>query len=699
VNFLPTDQTPYPPADRSAVVEHLHGRAVADPYRWLEAADSPDTERWVAAQQSLFDVRRREWSLTNHFYARLRDLTSTGMHGPPSFRGERQFFLRRTADQEHAVLHTVDPDGSERALVDPVQIDPAGTTTLDAYQPSPDGRLLAYQLSEGGTEESALRVLDVETAEVVDGPIDRTRFSPVAWTPDSKAFYYVRNLPPELVPVDEQQYHRRVWLHRLGDDESLDAMAFGAEQDKATIFGCSLSRDGRWLTVSGSKGTDPRNDVWLADLTGSDLAKPTFAVVQSGEDTRAGAWVARDGRMYVWTDRDAPRGRLCVTDPTSPQPEHWNELVPERQDSVLQDCAILDSLDDPLLLCLWSQHAISYVTIHRLADGAQVGEVPLPGLGSVGGLVERYDGGHEAWFTYTDTVSPPTVYRYDARNNQSEVWARPPGTVEIDHSISTSMVEYPSADGTTVRMFVTSNGPPRNQPTILTGYGGFDISMAPDFNTSAISWVEAGGVWAVACLRGGGEEGEAWHRAGMLANKQRVFDDFHGAADHLIEAGWTSADRLGIYGGSNGGLLVGAAMTQRPDLYRAVVCSAPLLDMLRYEQFGLGQFWSGEYGSADDAEQFRTLLAYSPYHRVRHAVSYPATLFTVFASDTRVDPMHARKMCACLQAATRSAPATHPVLYRSEAEVGHGARAITRSIRLSADVLGFQAWATGLSAS
>jgi len=313
--------------------------------------------------------------------------------------------------------------------------------------------------------------------------------------------------------------------------------------------------------------------------------------------------------------------------------------------------------------------------------------------------VDRYDGGHEAWFTYTDTVTPPTVYRYDARVEQTEVWARPPGTVEIDHSISTSMVEYASADGTTVRMFVTSTGPPRNQPTILTGYGGFDISMTPDFDTSAISWVEAGGVWAVACLRGGGEEGEHWHRAGMLANKQRVFDDFHGAAEHLIEAGWTSRDRLGIYGGSNGGLLVGAVMTQRPDLYRSVVCSAPLLDMVRYEQFGLGQFWSGEFGTVEDAEQFRTLLAYSPYHRVRQGVSYPATLFTVFASDTRVDPMHARKMCAALQAATRSAPATHPVLYRSEAKVGHGARAITRSIRLSADVLGFQAWATGLSRS
>jgi prolyl oligopeptidase len=699
VNFVPTDLSPYPPANHTGVVEHLHGRAVADPYRWLEDPDSTETAHWVAAQRSLFDVRRKEWLATDHFHTRLVQLASTGMHGPPSFRGERQFFLRRTSDQEHPVLHTIDPDGSERVLIDPMRIDSSGTTTLDAYHPSPNGRLLAYQLSHGGTEESALRVLDVETTEIVDGPIDRTRFSPVAWTPDSTMFYYVRNLAPDLVPDGERQYHRRVWLHRVGDVDSLDPITFGSDQDKTTVFGCSLSRDGRWLTISGTRGTDPRNDLWLADLAASDPSQPAFTVVQQGEDTRAGSWVARDGRMYVWTDRDAPRGKLCVADPAHPDPANWDELVPERRDSVLEDCAILDDLDEPILLCLWSQHAVSYLTTHRLQDGRQVGEVPLPGLGSVAGLVERYDGGHDAWFTYTDTTTPATVYRYDAHDGQTELWAAPPGTVEVDHSISTSMVEYASADGTTIRMFVTSNGPPRSQPTILTGYGGFGISMAPSYDTSAISWVEAGGAWAVACLRGGGEEGEEWHRAGMLANKQRVFDDFCAAAEHLIDTGWTSADRLGIVGGSNGGLLVGAALTQRPDLYRSVVCAAPLLDMVRYEKLGLGQFWSGEYGTVDDAEQFQALIAYSPYHHVPPGVAYPAVLFTVFASDTRVDPMHARKMCAALQAATRSAPATHPVLYRSETEVGHGARAISRSIGLSADVLAFHAWATGLSAS
>jgi prolyl oligopeptidase len=374
-------------------------------------------------------------------------------------------------------------------------------------------------------------------------------------------------------------------------------------------------------------------------------------------------------------------------------------LVEERPDAVLEGFAIVEEAEPPQLLCLWSQHAVSQVSVHRLEDGLWIHELELPGLGSVGGLVERYDGGHEVWFPYTDNVTPTSVYRYDALTGGSDVWARPPGSVEVDPGITTQLVEYPSYDGTVVRMFVTARGDssagPR--PTILYGYGGFGISMSPGYSGSVLAWVEAGGVYAVACLRGGGEEGEQWHRDGMLANKQRVFDDLHAAAEYLIEEQWTTSQQLGISGGSNGGLLVGAALTQRPDLYRSVVCSAPLLDMVRYEQLGLGHFWAGEYGTAADPEQLRTLLTYSPYHRVREGTAYPATLFTVFGSDTRVDPMHARKMCAALQHATGADPATSPVLIRVESEVGHGARSVSRSIALAADSLAFQAWATGLA--
>jgi len=688
----------YPPARREDLVEDLHGEQVADPYRWLEDPESVETKNWLAAQAELLDARRAEWSARPQLRARLDSLMRTGFHGPPAWRGERLFFARRSPEQEHPVLHAVDPDGAERVLVDPMRLDPAGTTTLDAWHPSPDGALVAYQLSESGTEESAIRVLDVDSGALVDGPIPRTRFSPVAWLPDCSGFYYVRQLDPERLPPDETQYHRRVWLHRLETAPDEDVLVFGEGHDKEMIWGVSLSRDGRWLVVSGARGTDPRTDVYLADLADADLAAPAFETLQEGVDARTSAGVGVDGRLYVWTDRDAPRGRLLVADPTAPQSEHWRPLVDEDPEAVLTGFAILDDLDTPQLAVSWTRHAVSEVSLHDLADGTRRGEVPLPGLGTVGGLITRYEGGHELWFSYTDHVTPLLVRRYDARAGEVTDWARPPGASPDTTGISARLVDYTSHDGTTVRMFVVGRddvtGP---RPTILYGYGGFGVSMTPAYSASILAWVEAGGRYAIACLRGGGEEGEDWHRAGMLASKQHVFDDLHAAAEWLVDEDLTRPDRLGISGGSNGGLLVGAALTQRPDLYRCVVCSAPLLDMVRFERFGLGRLWSGEYGSADDPDQLRTLLTYSPYHRVRPGLPYPATLFTVFGSDTRVDPLHARKMCAALQHATASDATTHPVLLRVEGEVGHGARSVSRSVDLAADTLAFQAWNVGLN--
>jgi prolyl oligopeptidase len=320
----------------------------------------------------------------------------------------------------------------------------------------------------------------------------------------------------------------------------------------------------------------------------------------------------------------------------------------------------------------------------------------MPGLGSAGGIVERPEGGHEAWFAYSDNTTPVSVWRFDARTGETELWASAPGTVEVP-AVDTRQLTYTSYDGTEVRMLVVARagGETGPRPAILYGYGGFNVSLTPTYSATILAWVEAGGVYAIANLRGGSEEGEEWHRAGMFEHKQNVFDDFHAAAEKLIADGWTSADRLAISGGSNGGLLVGAAITQRPELYAAAVCSAPLLDMIRYERFGLGQTWNVEYGSVEDPEQFGWLLAYSPYHRVRAGERYPATLFTVFGSDTRVDPLHARKMCAALQHATAG---DAPILLRCEEEVGHGARAVSRSVDLAADVLAFTAAHTGLRA-
>ncbi|WP_460519878.1 prolyl oligopeptidase family serine peptidase [Flindersiella endophytica] len=694
-------QDSYPSAQRDDTADVLHERTIPDPYRWLENAESAETAQWQTAQDELFLSHRAGWPHHEAFRSRIQQLLATGVVGPPSWRGKRRFFMRRQPGQEHAVLHVVDSAG-ERALVDPIALDPTGVTTLDGWHPSKEGNLLAYRISQGGTEESELYVMDVASGELVDGPIDRTRSSSMAWLPGEKAFYYVRRLPPEQVPDGEAQYHRRVWLHRVGTDPAGDVLVFGGGFDKTAFFGVAVSHDGDYLIVSARQGTASRNDVWIADLTtgAGSIDAPTLHPLQVGVDAQTSPRIGRDGRLYVATDRDAPRGRICVTDPATPTAEHWQTLIAERSDAVLEDYAILDGdqLERPVLLAGWTRHAVSQITVHDLATGEQLGTVPTPGMGSVGSLVEHPDGSHEAWFGYTDYATPASIWRYDARTGQCDVWATPPGTVHDLPAIHTEQVEYSSADGTTVRMFVLSQEgqPATPRPTILYGYGGFNISLTPAYTPNALAWIESGGTYAVANLRGGGEEGEDWHRAGMRANRHRVYEDFEAAADWLVANDRTTRDQLVISGGSNGGLLVGAALTRRPDAYRAVVCSAPLLDMVRYEKFGLGRLWTDEYGSAEDAEQLDSLLSYSPYHNVRSGTAYPTVLFTIFNGDSRTDTMHARKMAAALQHATTADPDRAPILIRREHDVGHSQRSISRSVGLAADTLSFAAWACGM---
>ncbi len=692
---------------------------MADPYRWLEDADSPQTEAWSAAQDALYDAERAATAATadgggfgtDRLAGRLRELMGAGFVGAPAWRGDRRFSGRRAGDQEHAVVVVADADGhDERVLIDPVAIDPAGTTTLDAWQPSKEGSLLAYQLSTGGTEESVLRVMDVETGEVVDGPIDRARYSPVAWLPGGDAFYYVRRLAPEGLPEDQRQYHRRVWLHRLGTPADQDVEVFGAGLDFTNYYGVSVSRDGRWLIVSASAGTAPRNDVWIADLAASAADAPAFVEVVVGLDAQSGAWVARDGRLYVHTDLDAPRGRLCVTSPETPGVDTWRTLLAQDDEAVLEGVAFTDAggaptdrLDPTLLVASWRRHAVSEVTLHDPVSGAATGEVPLPGLGSVSGLVTRPEGGPDVWFSYTDHVTVPSVHRFDATTRSVTLWAAPPGVVAEVAPVRVHRLAATSPDGATVRAFVVARAdllddegrPLAPAPTILYGYGGFQISLDPAYSATTLAWVEAGGVYVVANLRGGGEEGEDWHRAGMRGAKQHVFDDFHAVAERLVADGWTTSAQLACWGGSNGGLLVGAALTQRPDLFAAGVCSAPLLDMVRYQRFGLGVTWTQEYGDADVPEELAWLLAYSPYHRVVEGTAYPATLFTVFEGDTRVDPLHARKLAAAMQHATSARLDDAPVLVRREVGVGHSSRALSRTVAMVTEQLQFVARHTG----
>jgi prolyl oligopeptidase len=659
----------YPDTERLPVVDRLHGRAVPDPYRWLENATDPRTVQWQAAQDELWLSHASELPGRYRFRTRVAAFSDVGMVSPPLWRGGRQFFLRRTADQDHPVLYVATP---ERPVVDPMELDPTGGTTLDLWQPSPDGRLLAYQLSSGGSEESSLYVMDVGSGQVLDGPIDRCRYSPVAWLPDGRAFYFVRD--------------RQLFLHRVGRSDDTPVLS------REASYGLEISADGRWLTISAARGA--ANDVWLADVSVPD--RPKFTAVHQGVEARSALIVGRDQRLYVLTTLDAPAGRICVGDPTRPEPAQWRDLIPEDPGAPLSELATLDGpeLPRPLLVVARTRHALGELAVHELRTGKRLGEVPLPGPGSVGSLSADLDGGHEVWFSYTDSVTPGTVYRYDARTGETAVWAEPPGTVEVPR-LSARHVVYRSADGTPVRMVVLA--PPGRRgprPTILYGYGGFGQPLTPTYSAFTLAWVEAGGVFVTANLRGGGEEGDAWHRAGRLHHKQNVFDDFVAAAETLVADGWTTPAQLGICGESNGGLLVGAVLTQRPELFAAAVCAAPVLDMVRYEYFGLGASWVPEYGSVTDPAQFEDLLAYSPYHHVAEGTDYPAVLLTASGGDTRVDPLHARKMCAALQHATAG---SRPVLLRFEDGAGHGAAAVSRGVALAADMLAFLGAHTGLT--
>ena len=701
----------YPRADRQDLVEELHGLRVPDPYRWLEDAGSEQTRRWSAAQDSLYEAERSSWSALGRWTDEVAALHSVDRVGSPKVRGDRVFWLRQDAGQEHPVLVVAGPGGpgpgsgsEERVLLDPAALDPSGDTVLDSWEPSWEGGLLACQMSRGGTEDSLLRVIDVATGEVVDGPVDRVRRSSVGWLPGGGAFYYVRYLDPALHP-GEERYHRRVHLHRVGTPPETDAVVFGEGRDKTQFYSLSVTPDGRWLAVTATLGTGRGTDLYLADLTAGPLERPLLRPVQEGmrDATRLHALPGTGPRDRVWlrTDRDAPRGRVvaCRAADLHLGPAAWHEVVPERPEAVLTHFVVLSGPDPahPLGLAAWTRDTVAEVTVHDLAEGRQVATVPLPGTGAVGDFSAGPPGSGTAWFAYTDFVTPPRVLCFDAGTGRAARWVRDTTRAPEAGGAVTRQIAFPSKDGTTVRMFVISptGRPDVPRPALLTGYGGFGRTMSPRYRAQVLAWVRAGGVFAWAGLRGGGEEGEAWHRAGSGEHKQNTFDDFAAAADTLVTAGWTEPGRLAVMGGSNGGLLVGAALTQQPERYAAVVCMSPLLDMVRYELSGLGPSWTPEYGSAGDPGRLPTLFGYSPYHRVTPGVAYPAVLLSAADGDTRTDPLHARKMCAALQHASTGAG---PVLLRLERGVGHGDRATSRAVALQAECLAFLADHAGLPA-
>ena len=658
----------YPPTRSEDVVEEIHGVSVPDSYRWLEDADSAEVQAWMKDQDTFARDHLARLPGRERLAERLRRILYVDSASVPSRHGARIFFTRRAAGQEKAVLYwRPAAGGPDHVLVDPNTLSEDGRVSLGDWVPSRDGTTLAYALSVNNADEATLHVMDVDSRRVSDvDRIEGAKYAHPSWTPEGDGFYYTWLSTDPSIPVAERPGHAEVRFHALGTDPAADPVIRERTGDPEWFVWPSLSWDGRWLFYNLSSFS--RDDIFFRDLRRPDSP---WQVLVAGVDANFSveAW---DDRFYVRTDDGAPRGRVLRVDPEAPARERWTEIVPERAGAVLEGASVVGGH----LALTYLRDAASELEVRTL-DGETVRGVPLPGIGSSGGIQGNPDE-DEAWFAFNSFTTPPEIHRISIATGETELWFRTDVPVDTG-PYTVDQVFYRSKDGTRVPMFVGHRRDlPRDgtAPFLLYGYGGFSVNLQPSFRGTLFPWLEAGGGFAVANLRGGAEYGEDWHRSGMLGNKQNVFDDFIAAAEHLVAEGWTIPERLAIEGGSNGGLLVGAALTQRPELFRAVICSVPLLDMVRYHLFGSGRTWVSEYGSAERKEDFGWLFAYSPYHHVERGTAYPAVFFDSSDSDDRVDPLHARKMAAALQAASAG---DGPVLLRIEANSGHGGADLVRS--------------------
>ncbi|WP_198167235.1 prolyl oligopeptidase family serine peptidase [Microbispora sp. ATCC PTA-5024] len=690
-------QLPYPAARRSDVVEDLFGFPVSDPYRWLEDGDDASVQDWAAAQDRLFHTCRTGWHDKQSWASLMDQVSSFGVVEPPMARGSVMFLAEQLRGDEQRRLLVVDAEGNRRVLVDPVEIDPSGHTGLYTWWPSREGERVAVQMEIAEQPGSDIMVLDVRTGEMVDGPLPRARNTSLAWLPGGDAFYYVSRVPDEELASDDMRLHRRVRLHRIGSPWQADTVVFGGDDAPDHYYGLTVSADGRHLAITATAGPASHNDVYVAELL--DPESLHFVKIVDGSTIRARVLprFLADGDLLLVTDYQAPCGRVCMAHRYDTDPASWHTLVAEDPQAPLDECVVLDdpALPQPLLLVARTRHGTSALTLHDLASGRLLTELPLPGAGVVSSLRANLPHGRHAWFSYCDATTPPTIYRYDAAGGKTE---QETGATIAGHTpdIRSRSVRYQAGDGTEITLFLFTpaeehQGP---RPTLLYGYGSFGMPMRPWFFPMAAAWVGAGGTYAVACVRGGGEEGQHWHDAGRGPHKHRAVSDFNDAATWLITTGRTTPDQLAIYGQSAGGLLVTAAATQRPDLYAAVIAEAPLCDMVRYEHFGLGCTWTDEFGTASQPEQLQWLLSYSPYHNVASETPYPAFLFTGAVTDLQTGESHVTKMCAALQNATTS---DRPVLMRREPDTAHAAFPASKERALAADILAFAGNHTGLS--
>jgi prolyl oligopeptidase len=674
----------YPKVRVDTVVDVLHGESITDPYRWLEDGDSAETRAFTVAQNQFTDAVLSEVAARPQIRSRLETLLQIGALSAPTPAGGRYFYQRRDGIQNQPVLYVRDGvNGTDRVLLDPNVLDAQGTTALDWFYPTDDGALLAFGVSENGSEESALQVLDVGTGALLAERIPETRACDLAWLPDNSGFYYTRYPQAGAVPDGEEQYHRAVYVHQLGTPYASDPLVHKPPL-KESWPGVTVSEDGRWVLVTVARTFD-QTDLFLLDRTRGGVPQPVVVDQPFQFDGQLA-----HGRLLIRSNMRESTYGLYAADPEQPAPSSWRELVAPRPDAVLEGIVVTRKH----MAYSYLERASSRLRLSDL-DGGGMRDIELPAIGSLTGWGGETDG-DELFYGFSSYTFPPSVYRYDLTNGTSALWRR----VEADiapERFEVRQVDYPSKDGTAISMFlVQQRGLPRDgrRPVYLNGYGGFNISMTPGFSRSLLMWLEQGGVVAIPNLRGGGEDGESWHQGGMLATKQNTFDDFIAAAEYLIRERITSAAKIVAVGGSNGGLLTGAVLTQRPDLFGAVVIQVPLLDMLRYHRFSIARLWIPEYGSADDAEAYRWLRAYSPYHHVKLGTKYPAVLLATAESDTRVDPLHARKMAALLQASTGGEA---PILLRLESKAGHGAgKPISKVVDELVDTWSFVFMALGL---
>ncbi|MGD2136020.1 MAG: prolyl oligopeptidase family serine peptidase [Gemmatimonadales bacterium] len=672
---LAAAQISYPPSDRGPVVDTLHGISVVDPYRWLEDQEAPETREWIAAQNEFRETMMQDLPGRDAIATRLEELLKIDAMGSPAVRGDRYFFSKRAADQDLWVVYMREGvAGEDIPLLDPNILATDVPLTVGLQAISEDGRLLAYGIRRGGADEVLIRFYDVDRRRVLADHLPTARYFGIEFTPDATGYYYTH--------YDEEG--PRLYYRELGAPEGSEQLVYGEGLGPEKIMFGQLDDSGRWLLLTVLEGTSGGNDLYLEDLQTDGAA--VHMAVGTGSDYNAS--FAGD-RIVIQTNEDAPNWRIFIADPRNPTREAWSEIIPEGEHPMQGY-----SLAGNHVWVNYLEDVIGRVRGYDL-NGEFVREIGMPAIGSISGLRGEFDR-DEAFFSFSSFHIPSTTYRYSVARDERTVWARQDVPFDSDR-FTVDQVWYESRDGTRVPMFLAhAKALERNgrDPTYLTGYGGFNISRTPGFSAQYAVWMERGGVLAVPNLRGGGEFGEEWHEAGMFERKQNVFDDFIAAAEWLIEHGYTNADHLAIAGGSNGGLLVGAAMTQRPGLFGAVVCSVPLLDMLRYQMFLVGRYWVSEYGSADDPDQLEYLLDYSPYHNVEAGVAYPAVLFETGDGDTRVAPLHARKMTALMQWATAS---ERPILLRYDTEAGHsGGLPVTKTIEDLTTRLQFVMWQLGM---